>query len=712
MIIEDTDDFNLMFVSGEESEKDDAEKGVPKKNASGKGKRANKGRGGCEEEEQEKKGKGKTDAESTLNPMEIKSTTGKVLIDPKCVQTLKAMGFTERDAKLICAAKQTFKMDTRVDIDYTGHPRTPGISGEYLLKPAYHNKVEKPSKPAKIGSVETAKQKKTRQEKETKKEREEKERTEVHKQYIKKATGHQPHVEFSPPKRGGLSLPLEIPMRPPKSMNRLQVKMERLQTEEEKYKTSEELEKRATYARQVKKRDSDECVSRKISIISKEYPNWKKNKVIAVAYDWCRKHGNRADSHDMWAFVMDEAVITGANPLNNVIRIPVTLAREMVQPYQNGKVKHFKPYEELKKAIDGVDSIPIIIEHHSYTEDGIVGWVKQLYADDESRSIKGLAYITKSKIDDNLYNMLINGLKVSVSIGFWAMLGEGGIFNDEFYDAKQIEIEIDHLAIVINSIARCSVDDGCGMNVDSEVQSVTQNTFKYKPEYYLIITDNYNDLEETESIYINDENGDSLGKETDANETQPKVTISHVIEDGENITVMSDEEYKDSNFGYQTHETSGTGEDLDAILTRLWKFIGGIASAEAKKEAMNRILKAFKSKLNTDSDLEMDENEFKDALENKDAEIEELKKKLNDSAEKMKAFEEKEKKRLIDSIKEFAKYEDSELDEKCLDELEIIADAVSRFEPSKEKPKKLPKEDSKNGSPRINPSTIFAKTNE
>jgi len=677
---EDKDDINMMFVSGEDND--------------------NK------------------DAESTLNPMETRSTTGKVLIDPKCVQTLKAMGFTERDAKLICAAKQTFKMDTKVDIDYTGHPRTPGISGEYLLKPVYHSKTEKPSKPANIGKVETSKQKKTRQEKKLKKEKEEKERTEVHKQYIKKTTGHQPHVEFSPPKRGGLSLPLEIPMRPPKSMHRLQVKMERLQTEEEKYKTSEELEKRATYARVVKKRDAEqrdskrnEYVSRKISIISKEHPEWNKDKVIAVAYDWCRKHGNRADSTNMWVFAMDTALITGSNPLNNVIRIPVTLAREMVQPYQNGKVKHFKPYEELKKAINGVDSIPVIIEHHSYTDDGIVGFVKQLYADDETRSIKGIAYITKSKIDDNLFKMLVNGLKVPVSIGFWAMLGEGGIFNDEFYDAKQIEIEIDHLAIVINSIPRCSLDDGCGMNVDSEVQTSPQITFKYVPEYYLIITDNI-DLEEKESKYKNDGNGDSLEPETDANETKPKVTISHVIEDGENIEVLTDDEYKDSQYGYQKHETSGTGEDLDAILTRLWKFIGGIASAEAKKEAMNRILQAFKSKMNTDSDLEMDEKEFNDALEAKETEITELKEKLSDTSEKLKTFEEKEKSRLIDSIKEFAAYEDSELNDKCLAELEIIADAVSRFEPSNEKPKKLPKEDSKNGTPRINPSNIFAETNK
>jgi hypothetical protein len=167
----------------------------------------------------------------------------------------------------------------------------------------------------------------------------------------------------------------------------------------------------------------------------------------------------------------------------------------------------------------------------------------------------------------------------------------------------------------------------------------------------------------------------------------------------------------DAEMGKQTHETSGTGNDLNAILTRLWKFIGGIASAEAKNEAINRILKGI-GKFR-DSDKKMDDQEFETKLAVKDAELEELKSKLTDAVEKLKIMEDKEKTRVIDSIKKFAAYEDSELEGKCLTELEIIQDAVSRFEPTATKAKVLPKgKHNDSQESRINPSEIFKKVGE
>jgi predicted RNase H-like nuclease (RuvC/YqgF family) len=206
-----------------------------------------------------------------------------------------------------------------------------------------------------------------------------------------------------------------------------------------------------------------------------------------------------------------------------------------------------------------------------------------------------------------------------------------------------------------------------------------------------------------------DGNGDSLEEFDDAKSQEP-ITISHVLEQGEKISVFTDAEYKkftDEMSGKQEYETSGSGDDLDAILKRLWKFIGGIASAEAKNEAVNRILQSFKK---TDSDVEMEEKEFKDALELKEKEITELSTKLEDAINRLKEFEEKEIKVLKDSIKELSTYTDSDLDGKCLKELNIIADAVSRFEPSKNKGKKLPVSDSNAQS--MNPSNIFAETNK
>jgi len=57
-------------------------------------------------------------------------------------------------------------------------------------------------------------------------------------------------------------------------------------------------------------------------------------------------------------------------------------------------------------------------------------------------------------------------------------------------------------------------------------------------------------------------------------------------------------------------------------------------------------------------------------------------------------FEEEKKTELIDTIKKFSLWEDSELVDKCLHDLEVIADAVSKFEPSMAKPKKASKKKS------------------
>ena len=85
----------------------------------------------------------------------------------------------------------------------------------------------------------------------------------------------------------------------------------------------------------------------------------------------------------------------------------------------------------------------------------------------------------------------------------------------------------------------------------------------------------------------------------------------------------------------------------------------------------------------------MGENEELTKLESRINQLEDSNKEKDEIISK---YEEEKKSVLIDSIKKFPTvFEDSDLTGKCLKELEIIADTVSKFEPSMAKAKVIPK---------------------
>jgi len=87
----------------------------------------------------------------------------------------------------------------------------------------------------------------------------------------------------------------------------------------------------------------------------------------------------------------------------------------------------------------------------------------------------------------------------------------------------------------------------------------------------------------------------------------------------------------------------------------------------------------------------MDDKEFHDAIAKKDLELEAIRKELSDAITQKDHVEAIVKQNFIKAIKKFGdKYSDEELKVKDLKTLEEIADAVSRFTPSDEKPDTLP----------------------
>ena len=154
--------------------------------------------------------------------------------------------------------------------------------------------------------------------------------------------------------------------------------------------------------------------------------------------------------------------------LNNTIKIPVILAREMIQYYGVHELPDWvgkqlpphvlalpvlKPYSALKDSIQGIEKLPIIFHFHTsgfkdYEENDptIEGWVKQLVADDKRKLIRGMAYINLlGGLTEEERLRIENGEVVDVSIGGSFILGNGGTYEDgRKYALSQEKIRIRH----------------------------------------------------------------------------------------------------------------------------------------------------------------------------------------------------------------------------------------------------------------------------
>lgn len=217
------------------------------------------------------------------------------------------------------------------------------------------------------------------------------------------------------------------------------------------------------------------------------------------------EENNLSDSYGKLAIQRDFSTSAGKpSVLNNVIKIPVVLAAEMVQWYHMDElpqwlreqypkdktfIRIFKPFEELEKAID-IKKLPGVLDHPEGTflkdlnpydfemtkyvkEKEVLGWIKEFWADQKQRSIKGNLYLVISKAPDALLERLMRGDIIDVSIGFGAVFSDGGIYKhpdgwDEEYELKQIDIKLGHLAILMQGEGKCTVDK-CGLNHDHKI---------------------------------------------------------------------------------------------------------------------------------------------------------------------------------------------------------------------------------------------------
>jgi len=406
---------------------------------------------------------------------------------------------------------------------------------------------------------------------------------------------------------------------PMKNLNLLQTKLEKLITAEEQNLTSEELEKRSQYAKMMKKQDS------------------------------------------MW--VEDLIFIDKANTsLNNIIKAPIILAREMTQEYKfehaDGSITteiHYKPYSELQAAVDRCPKeIPMLIEHHdSWEDDQIIGYVKDIVADDKLRAIRGMGYFNISKCPEVLLLRLKLLEQIGVSIGFMANLGDGGVFDGILYDHTQIDIELEHLAILLKDNGRCPLDQ-CGVNTKTDVDAVEI------PKFTIINKDSY---------YIN------IGQFLESEETRKGKSLKNIKK-----VIEMDDNFVDPKSGKINGEEP---KDLQTMLTRLRKFMAGNLELETRDFANKKIKEILhmtdKDKSTLKGDDNMDQKEFDSAIAVKDTKIDELTVFVKDA--------------LISEIKKFTTDEQQKkfkLEDQCVTKLKTIRDIVVSYDISDEEPTVIP----------------------
>ena len=463
-------------------------------------------------------------------------------------------------------------------------------------------------------------------------------------------------------------LPFKIEL-PQKNLNRLQTKLEKLVTEETKLLTAEQQEQRAQYAKYMKKSDSIDIIpeiEKNIEfIIDNNTPIDAENDIINYLTPSEFKDHIWVDSG-----VEFGKINTG---MNNIIKVPIILAKEGIQEYQfqndDGSIRkeyHLKSYPELKKAIRGLDVLHMIIEHKELWNYGdAVGCVRQIVADPKLRAIRGMGYFKKDSIPKYLLDILTNGLPFGVSIGFLAEKGEGGEFDGKTYDYIQKNMQLDHLAICIDSTPRCSLPD-CGGNIEKfEAGDNIEFTVIKKSDYYY----NINNI-----IF-------------DSKETIEKIPQEEIL--GENQHMDDTEDAKPDK-----------PEDQEEMLGKLKAWLEAM-HPDKKSSIKDEIIKLFGDSKN------MDEKEYVDALAKKDTEINNLSDRF--------------KKIYIKEIKSFSnKFSDAKLDEMSLTKLEMLVDLVSDPDIRKEKKAEvLPMkgEDKKDAEQkdkpkRINPSEVFSDINK
>jgi Uncharacterized protein conserved in bacteria (DUF2213) len=156
--------------------------------------------------------------------------------------------------------------------------------------------------------------------------------------------------------------------------------------------------------------------------------------------------------------------------------IPTTFTREGVQ------LRKFKPWDELKKTIEGLNGIPVSFTHPPNTRGGIshnrqfiIGRVLKAEADEKDKSAKGeIAVWQEDPRSQWLLKEIKEGRYLDGSVGFWAMEeSKPGDYNGIPYQGIEHNFMWDHFAVGIERGACPSPK--CGLLANSDCECLITN---------------------------------------------------------------------------------------------------------------------------------------------------------------------------------------------------------------------------------------------
>jgi hypothetical protein len=166
-----------------------------------------------------------------------------------------------------------------------------------------------------------------------------------------------------------------------------------------------------------------------------------------------------------------EICLDNAEKKDGVLSVPVTIASaEHVYDYDGLKVH--KPMEELEAVATFADNRPVTRDHPlaGIVTDRreVLGFFRHPIA--EENVLKGILEITNKDMIADIEEKKLT----EVSAGFFCDLdrSESGESKNGSYDAIQKNIFLDHVAIV--ETGRCSIEDGCGIDMVSREKEVIE----------------------------------------------------------------------------------------------------------------------------------------------------------------------------------------------------------------------------------------------
>lgn len=156
--------------------------------------------------------------------------------------------------------------------------------------------------------------------------------------------------------------------------------------------------------------------------------------------------------------------------------VRAAIAQEMVQDY--GPYKALKPWDALESAMASLRTGAYLTDGHPsegvvVNQSDIIGAVRNPEANEDEKKLYADLTFFKEKTKPEVIEEIKDEERTDVSIGFYAdeMLDDGR-HEGEYYDRKQTNIVIDHVAsLAPDMMGRCSSEEGCGIteNMDQAV---------------------------------------------------------------------------------------------------------------------------------------------------------------------------------------------------------------------------------------------------